>query len=101
MPGGYHLMLIQARRKIAPGNTIKIELHFSVRTTLETALSIRPPASNKSNIHTIRPFPAKAIKKAKGGRDEISDMTSAFSGRAAAEMANAHRRHISNARNRA
>ncbi|CCD29096.1 Conserved hypothetical protein (DUF461) [Candidatus Glomeribacter gigasporarum BEG34] len=46
MPGGYHLMLEQARRKIAPGNTIKIELHFSDSTTLETELPVRPPASN-------------------------------------------------------
>lgn len=46
MPGGYHLMLEQPKREIAPGDTVGVELHFSDGTVLGAELPVRPPASN-------------------------------------------------------
>ncbi|MEQ5839224.1 copper chaperone PCu(A)C [Paraburkholderia acidicola] len=43
-PGGYHLMLEDAKHAIAPGNTVHLQLHFSDGETLDTPFAVKPPA---------------------------------------------------------
>jgi copper(I)-binding protein len=43
-PGGYHFMLERAGHKIAPGDTVKLELQFSDGTTLDTPFKVKSPA---------------------------------------------------------
>ncbi|QGZ61893.1 copper chaperone PCu(A)C [Paraburkholderia acidisoli] len=43
-PGGYHLMLEQAKHKIAPGDTVNVKLHFSDGETLDTPFAVKSPA---------------------------------------------------------
>lgn len=43
-PGGYHLMLEEAKHKIAPGDTVRIKLHFSDGATLDTPFAVKSPA---------------------------------------------------------
>jgi|SRR5580698_8023371 copper(I)-binding protein len=42
-PGGYHLMLEDAKHPIAPGNTVHLQLHFSDSETLDTPFAVKPP----------------------------------------------------------
>jgi periplasmic copper chaperone A len=46
-PGGYHFMLEQAKRKIAPGDTVKVKLHFSDGTALDAPFNVKSPAEAK------------------------------------------------------
>lgn len=41
-PGGYHLMLMNARRPIKPGDTVHIALHFADGETLQATLPVKP-----------------------------------------------------------
>jgi periplasmic copper chaperone A len=43
-PGGYHFMLEEAKHKIAPGDTVKLKLHFSDGTELDTPFKVKSPA---------------------------------------------------------
>jgi periplasmic copper chaperone A len=43
-PGGYHVMLEDAKHKIAPGDTVHLKLHFSDGETLDTAFPVKSPA---------------------------------------------------------
>lgn len=43
-PGGYHFMLEDAKRKIAPGDTVHLRMKFSDGTTLDTPFAVKPPA---------------------------------------------------------
>ena len=43
-PGGYHLMLEEAKHEIAPGDTVRIKLHFSDGATLDTPFAVKSPA---------------------------------------------------------
>ncbi|MFC0693118.1 copper chaperone PCu(A)C [Paraburkholderia humisilvae] len=43
-PGGYHVMLEEAKRKIAPGDTVHLKLHFSDGETVDTAFPVKSPA---------------------------------------------------------
>lgn len=43
-PGGYHLMLEQAKQKIAPGDTVNLKLRFSDGETLDTPFAVKSPA---------------------------------------------------------
>jgi copper(I)-binding protein len=46
-PGGYHLMLEDAKRKIAPGDTVHLTLKFSDGETLNAAFPVKSPAQTK------------------------------------------------------
>jgi len=41
-PGGYHLMLMQARHAIAPGDTVTVELKFDDGRSLPVSLPVKP-----------------------------------------------------------
>lgn len=43
-PGGYHLMLEAPKHKIAPGDTVHVNLQFSDGTTLDTPFAVKSPA---------------------------------------------------------
>ncbi|WP_322105090.1 copper chaperone PCu(A)C [Paraburkholderia sp. J41] len=43
-PGGYHLMLEEAKHKVAPGDTVNVKLHFSDGETLDTPFAVKSPA---------------------------------------------------------
>ncbi|CAB3749071.1 hypothetical protein LMG29739_00690 [Paraburkholderia solisilvae] len=43
-PGGYHVMLEDAKHKIAPGDTVHLKLHFSDGETVDTAFPVKSPA---------------------------------------------------------
>ncbi|GAB2911373.1 copper chaperone PCu(A)C [Paraburkholderia jirisanensis] len=43
-PGGYHMMLEEAKHKVAPGDTVHLKLHFSDGETLDTAFPVKSPA---------------------------------------------------------
>ncbi|RQH09620.1 copper chaperone PCu(A)C [Paraburkholderia dinghuensis] len=43
-PGGYHLMLEEAKHKIAPGDTVHVKLHLSDGETLDTPFTVKSPA---------------------------------------------------------
>jgi periplasmic copper chaperone A len=43
-PGGYHVMLEDPKHKIAPGDTVRLKLHFSDGETLDTAFPVKSPA---------------------------------------------------------
>ena len=45
-PGGYHLMLMEPRRAIKPGDTVKITLHFAGGTALQTDFPVRPASAS-------------------------------------------------------
>lgn len=42
-PGGYHFMLENAKRKLTPGDKIKLELSFSDGAVLTVPMDVRPP----------------------------------------------------------
>jgi periplasmic copper chaperone A len=46
-PGGYHFMLMHAKRKIGPGDTVHLKLEFSDGETLDTPFAVKPPAQTK------------------------------------------------------
>lgn len=41
-PGGYHLMLMDAKHTIKPGDTVHVTLHFAGGETVEVAWPVRP-----------------------------------------------------------
>lgn len=43
-PGGYHLMLMKPRRKLAPGDAVTVGLGFGNGNTIETKLPLKPAA---------------------------------------------------------
>ncbi|HVE09832.1 MAG TPA: copper chaperone PCu(A)C [Paraburkholderia sp.] len=43
-PGGYHMMLEDAKHKVAPGDTVHLKLHFSDGETIDTAFPVKSPA---------------------------------------------------------
>jgi periplasmic copper chaperone A len=43
-PGGYHVMLEDAKHKIAPGDTVHLKLRFSDGETVDTAFPVKSPA---------------------------------------------------------
>jgi periplasmic copper chaperone A len=43
-PGGYHLMLEDAKHTVAPGDTVHLKLHFSDGETIDTAFPVKSPA---------------------------------------------------------
>ncbi len=43
-PGNYHLMLMQAKHTIAPGDTVHLKLKFSDGETLDTPFMVKPPS---------------------------------------------------------
>lgn len=46
-PVGYHIMLEEPTRKIAPGDTVHLKLKFSDGETLDTPFAVKPPATAK------------------------------------------------------
>ncbi|RKP56434.1 copper chaperone PCu(A)C [Pararobbsia silviterrae] len=46
-PGHYHLMLEQPTHKIAPGDTIRLELKFSNGETVVAPLPVKPPSATQ------------------------------------------------------
>lgn len=46
-PVGYHIMLEEPTRKIAPGDTIHVKLHFSDGETLDTPFAVKAPGTAK------------------------------------------------------
>jgi copper(I)-binding protein len=46
-PGGYHVMLEDAKHKIAPGDTVHLQLKFSDGETLDTPFAVKPPSQTK------------------------------------------------------
>ncbi|WCM18819.1 copper chaperone PCu(A)C [Paraburkholderia bryophila] len=43
-PGGYHVMLENAKHKVAPGDTVHLTLKFSDGETLDTPFVVKSPA---------------------------------------------------------
>lgn len=46
-PGHYHLMLEQPTHKLAPGDTVKLELKFSNGDTVVAPLPVKPPSATQ------------------------------------------------------
>jgi periplasmic copper chaperone A len=46
-PVGYHIMLEQPTRKIAPGDTVHLKLKFSDGETLDTPFAVKSPGTAK------------------------------------------------------
>jgi hypothetical protein len=46
-PGGYHVMLEDAKHKVAPGDTVHLMLKFSDGETLDTPFAVKSPAQTK------------------------------------------------------
>jgi copper(I)-binding protein len=44
-PGGYHLMLEAPRHKIAPGDTVHVQLRFSNGETVDTPMPVKTPGA--------------------------------------------------------
>lgn len=49
-PGGYHLMLMSPKSKIAPGETIPLTLEFSNGETLTGQFAVRGPGGNMNDM---------------------------------------------------
>jgi copper(I)-binding protein len=49
-PGGYHLMLMHARRTLKPGDTVKVTLQFADGSRLDVDFLARP-ANARSDTH--------------------------------------------------
>jgi copper(I)-binding protein len=41
-PGGYHLMLMRPRHAVAPGDTVRVRLHFADGSAIDSAFAVRP-----------------------------------------------------------
>ena len=46
-PGGYHVMLEDAKRRIAPGDTVHLKLQFSDGETLDAPFAVKSPSQTK------------------------------------------------------
>ena len=46
-PGGYHVMLEDAKHKIAPGDTVHLTLKFSDGEALDTPFAVKSPAQTQ------------------------------------------------------
>jgi periplasmic copper chaperone A len=46
-PGGYHVMLEDAKHKVAPGDTVHLTLKFSDGESLDTPFAVKSPAQTK------------------------------------------------------
>ncbi|MEC5405334.1 copper chaperone PCu(A)C [Paraburkholderia sp. MPAMCS5] len=46
-PGGYHIMLEDAKHKVAPGDTVHLKLKFSDGETLDTPFAVKSPAQTQ------------------------------------------------------
>ncbi|MGF6772553.1 copper(I)-binding protein [Paraburkholderia sp. GAS199] len=46
-PGGYHVMLEEAKHKVAPGDTVHLTLKFSDGETLDTPFAVKSPAQTQ------------------------------------------------------
>ncbi|MFL9983795.1 copper chaperone PCu(A)C [Paraburkholderia sediminicola] len=46
-PGGYHVMLEDAKHKVAPGDTVHLTLKFSDGETLDTPFAVKSPAQTR------------------------------------------------------
>ncbi|ACC70045.1 copper chaperone PCu(A)C [Paraburkholderia phymatum] len=46
-PGGYHVMLEDAKHKVAPGDTVHLKLQFSDGETLDAPFVVKSPAAAK------------------------------------------------------
>jgi copper(I)-binding protein len=46
-PGGYHVMLEEAKHKIAPGDTVHLKLQFSDGETLDAPFAVKSPSQTK------------------------------------------------------
>lgn len=46
-PGGYHVMLEDAKHKVAPGDTVHLKLKFSDGETLDAPFAVKSPAAAK------------------------------------------------------
>ncbi|RDK01266.1 copper chaperone PCu(A)C [Paraburkholderia lacunae] len=46
-PGGYHVMLEDAKHKVKPGDTVHLTLKFSDGETLDTPFAVKSPAQTK------------------------------------------------------
>ncbi|WP_345814356.1 copper chaperone PCu(A)C [Paraburkholderia sp. PREW-6R] len=46
-PGGYHVMLEDAKHKVAPGDTVHLTLKFSDGETLNAPFAVKSPAQTK------------------------------------------------------
>ena len=46
-PGGYHIMLEEAKHKVAPGDTVHLKLTFSNGETLDAPFAVKSPATAK------------------------------------------------------
>ncbi|HZZ12364.1 MAG TPA: copper chaperone PCu(A)C [Paraburkholderia sp.] len=46
-PGGYHVMLEDAKHKVAPGDTVHLTLKFSDGESLDTPFSVKSPAQTQ------------------------------------------------------
>ena len=46
-PGGYHLMLMAPRHKIAPGDTVHVNLKFSNGAIVDTPLAVKAPTQTQ------------------------------------------------------
>lgn len=44
-PGGYHLMLMEPRRALTPGETVTVVLHFTGQPDLAVTLPLKPPGA--------------------------------------------------------
>jgi copper(I)-binding protein len=53
-PGGYHLMLMQARHAIAPGDTVHLRLRFADGSSVDAAFPVRPANSEGPRSGTGR-----------------------------------------------
>ena len=49
-PGGYHLMLMQPKGKVAPSDVVPVRLHFSDGSTVAADFKVRP-ASAQDDTH--------------------------------------------------
>ena len=46
-PGGYHVMLEEAKHKVAPGDTVHLKLQFSDGETLDAPFVVKSPSQTK------------------------------------------------------
>ena len=54
-PAGYHLMLMQARHPVHPGDTVQVSLKFSDGSTLPVDFTARPASALDDGSTTVAP----------------------------------------------